>query len=361
MASPLNFSKVPPWPSSSPRTRAWYGATSDLTSSGSRFSERAVDPTRSTKIAVMTFRSSLGAGAAASGEPQKPQSRNFAGFVSPHDGQIAVCGSAGLRLGSRERSAAEAANAELVGVLLAAAGTDLHVVRVYEPIRLRSKPAPLGEGDLQALAGDQRRLPDRLERCRRPGRRAPRVRDPNAWDRGGTWQAGALRPPERTSLHGRRSNVPSRACSGIRPRCIANRGRADRPLPRDPSPRSTGARRRPRRSGTARGRVGRRARDLRLRSGSRAWGRDARPPGPPPPRFRPATARAAHPRTSRRRGLPRGRSGRAAATGSARCAHGVSQSSTAVPQNRSFQPALQSGAKKPSPSTWSRWRWVRQI
>jgi len=42
-------------------TLAWYGATSAFTSSGSSCSERAVEPTRSTKIAVITFRSSLGA------------------------------------------------------------------------------------------------------------------------------------------------------------------------------------------------------------------------------------------------------------------------------------------------------------
>ncbi len=142
MASPLNFSKVPPWASSSPRTRAWYGATSDFTSSGSRFSERAVDPTRSTKIAVMTLRSSLGAGAAARGLPQKPQSRNFAGFSSPHEGQTAVCGSAGCGSAARARCRKSRKRGTCRGSPRRSRGRSA-CFRVYEPVAARSKPRRL--------------------------------------------------------------------------------------------------------------------------------------------------------------------------------------------------------------------------
>jgi hypothetical protein len=76
-ASPMNFSTVPPWRSSSWRSRAWYGASRALTSSGSRRSARSVEPTMSAKTTVTTLRSSRGvAAAAASGAPHSEQ--NFA-------------------------------------------------------------------------------------------------------------------------------------------------------------------------------------------------------------------------------------------------------------------------------------------
>ena len=56
-ASPMNFSTVPPWRSSSARTRSWYGPRSASTSSGSIDSARAVKPTRSQKTTVTTLRS----------------------------------------------------------------------------------------------------------------------------------------------------------------------------------------------------------------------------------------------------------------------------------------------------------------
>ena len=56
-ASPMNFSTVPPWRSSSARTRSWYGRRSASTSSGSIDSARAVKPTRSQKTTVTTLRS----------------------------------------------------------------------------------------------------------------------------------------------------------------------------------------------------------------------------------------------------------------------------------------------------------------
>ena len=57
-ASPMNFSTVPPWRSSSARTRAWYGESRPRTSSGSSRSACAVKPTRSTKTMVTVLRSS---------------------------------------------------------------------------------------------------------------------------------------------------------------------------------------------------------------------------------------------------------------------------------------------------------------
>ena len=56
-ASPMNFSTVPPWRSSSARTRSWYGRRIASTSSGSSDSARLVKPTRSQKTTVTTLRS----------------------------------------------------------------------------------------------------------------------------------------------------------------------------------------------------------------------------------------------------------------------------------------------------------------
>src|SRR5438876_10563407 len=66
----MNFSTVPPCRSSSERSRSWYGRRIASTSSGSRESDRAVNPTRSAKSTVMTFLSLLGGWLiAASAEP----------------------------------------------------------------------------------------------------------------------------------------------------------------------------------------------------------------------------------------------------------------------------------------------------
>ena len=70
----------------------------------------------------------------------------------------------GLGLDSCERGAAEAANAELVGVLLTAAGADLHGFECTSRFGLAQSRGGLGERDLQAFARDERRLlvvPDR--------------------------------------------------------------------------------------------------------------------------------------------------------------------------------------------------------
>ena len=72
-----------------PDTRV-VGRDEYLTSSGSSCWDRAVEPTRSTKIAVMTFRSSLGGaagGASTSAFPHAEQKRACTGFSVPHSVQ----------------------------------------------------------------------------------------------------------------------------------------------------------------------------------------------------------------------------------------------------------------------------------
>jgi hypothetical protein len=87
-ASPMNFSTVPLWRSSSLRTRVWYGCRTRRTSSGSIASARAVKPTRSQKRHVTTFRSSRAAVGAANAVPQAEQKRASAAFSRPQLGQI---------------------------------------------------------------------------------------------------------------------------------------------------------------------------------------------------------------------------------------------------------------------------------
>src|SRR6266480_1451783 len=65
------------------------------TASESSFSPIAVDPLRSEKTIVTVFRTSCAGSSGASGVPQKPQRRNFAGFSSPQLGQICTKGSLG--------------------------------------------------------------------------------------------------------------------------------------------------------------------------------------------------------------------------------------------------------------------------
>ena len=88
-ASPMNFSTVPPWRSSSARTRSWYGRRTARTSSGSSCSAFAVKPTRSQKRTVTTFRSSrVGAvDSGASDAPHIPHRRKPSGFSWPQLGQ----------------------------------------------------------------------------------------------------------------------------------------------------------------------------------------------------------------------------------------------------------------------------------
>jgi hypothetical protein len=61
------------------------------TSSGSIVYARAVEPTMSVKRAVITLRSSSGGGsAAASGEPQAPQTLKPSGFSWPQEGHVST-------------------------------------------------------------------------------------------------------------------------------------------------------------------------------------------------------------------------------------------------------------------------------
>ena len=65
---------------------AWYGRRIALTSSGSAWSDRSVNPTRSQNRTVTTFRSSP-VDTLASGDPQFRQKRAPSGFFVPHRGQ----------------------------------------------------------------------------------------------------------------------------------------------------------------------------------------------------------------------------------------------------------------------------------
>ena len=87
IASPMNFSTVPPNDSSSRRTCSWYGPRTACTSSGSSFSARAVKPTRSTNTIETIRRSSCPAGWAESSVPQARQNRATSGFSWPQVAQ----------------------------------------------------------------------------------------------------------------------------------------------------------------------------------------------------------------------------------------------------------------------------------
>ena len=90
-ASPMYFSTVPPNASIADRTRAKYGAWIARTSSGSSCSDRAVNPTRSTKRTVTTLRSSASTGAEpGSAAAHELQKRAPAGFSCPQLGQICM-------------------------------------------------------------------------------------------------------------------------------------------------------------------------------------------------------------------------------------------------------------------------------
>ncbi len=107
-ASPMNFSTVPPYRAITCRHVSKYCESRSLTSSGSRFSERAVNPTRSANSTETRRRSDTGgavtaaairAGAAAipgptapaaareSDAPHSPQNLNLGSFGLPQFGQ----------------------------------------------------------------------------------------------------------------------------------------------------------------------------------------------------------------------------------------------------------------------------------
>jgi hypothetical protein len=88
IASPMYFSTVPSWRSSTARISAKYAPRTSRTDSLSRRSPRAVEPARSENTIVTVLRSSSGGGAGASAAPHTPHSRNRSGFSSPQLGQI---------------------------------------------------------------------------------------------------------------------------------------------------------------------------------------------------------------------------------------------------------------------------------
>ena len=127
MASPLNFSNVPPW-------RLELAADACVVRSHERLhvlhvellraSRRAdeVDEDRGDDLSLLA-----GGRRGGKGTPAEAAKAELCGILFAARGADGGLRLGGLRLGSRERGAAEAANAELVGVLLAAAGADLHV------------------------------------------------------------------------------------------------------------------------------------------------------------------------------------------------------------------------------------------
>jgi hypothetical protein len=83
----MNFSTLPPNDSISRFAQSWYGPSTACTSSGSRWSDCCVKPTRSTKMTLTTRRSSRGA-AAVSSRPQARQKRACEGFSCPQFPQV---------------------------------------------------------------------------------------------------------------------------------------------------------------------------------------------------------------------------------------------------------------------------------
>ena len=85
-ASPMNFSTVPPWRSSTPFISSKKRDMTRRSDSGSRRSPRAVDPVTSAKSTVTVWRTSR-PGVGASGAPQTPQKLKPSGFCWPQLGQ----------------------------------------------------------------------------------------------------------------------------------------------------------------------------------------------------------------------------------------------------------------------------------
>ena len=90
-ASPMNFSRWPPYRVISADRRSKVRPTTDCTTSGSSRSAKVVEPTRSAKSAVANFRSIRPeACSAASGAPQLRQNFARSGFSSPQEGQVSM-------------------------------------------------------------------------------------------------------------------------------------------------------------------------------------------------------------------------------------------------------------------------------
>ena len=86
-ASPMNFSTVPPWRSSTLRATPKYRSITRRRDSESSRSPSAVDPVTSQKRIVTTLRSSR-TSATASGAPQESQKRAPSRFSCPQAAQV---------------------------------------------------------------------------------------------------------------------------------------------------------------------------------------------------------------------------------------------------------------------------------
>src|SRR5450631_3929118 len=91
IASPTNFSTVPPWRSSTPSITSKYRDITRRMDSGSRRSPSSVEPTMSEKRRVTVFRASRPL-TPVSAVPQVRQNFARSGFASPHRGQDGMCG-----------------------------------------------------------------------------------------------------------------------------------------------------------------------------------------------------------------------------------------------------------------------------
>ena len=89
-ASPMNFSTVPPWRSSTARISSKYRVMTRRSDSGSSFSPRDVDPVTSVNTTVTVLRTSrASAEGAESSAPHAKQNRAMSGLSWPqlgHDG-----------------------------------------------------------------------------------------------------------------------------------------------------------------------------------------------------------------------------------------------------------------------------------
>ena len=89
-ASPMNFSTTPPCRSSSARMVSKYRVITSRNASESSRSPMLVEPLRSEKTMVTTFRTSCAGAATSSAEPQARQNFAISGFSVPHWPQTGI-------------------------------------------------------------------------------------------------------------------------------------------------------------------------------------------------------------------------------------------------------------------------------
>ena len=99
-ASPMNFSTMPPWRSSSARMVSKYRVITSRSDSESSCSPMLVDPLRSEKTIVTILRTSCAGAAASSAEPQAKQNFATSGFSVPHCEQNGIAEFASSRAAS---------------------------------------------------------------------------------------------------------------------------------------------------------------------------------------------------------------------------------------------------------------------